>query len=505
MSLGVATGAQISGGEAFVIRVEARVTAGAAGLSIVGLADKSVGEARERVAAALETSGLLSLASRAARVVVSLSPADKKKSGSHLDLAVALSCLAAVKVGAGDRPTLALGELGLDGSLLPCRGVLAMAEAARKSGITSAIVPTANAVEAAAVSGLEVYPARHLREAVAHVSGKKILPREPSRPPGTEIICPTPHYEVAKNQREALRAAEISIAGGHNFAMIGPPGTGKTTVAKACAEIMPPMSEEESVEVARTLSLAGLPVLFPVHRPFRAPHHTATYAALVGGGPEIRPGEAARAHRGVLFLDELPEFDRKALDALREPIEEGVVRISRAAGSVTFPARFSLVAAMNPCPCGFAGDSRRECSCPPGVASRYGSKISGPLVDRIDVWARVSSPKTADVLANAPASNEGAAARERILLAKARQEARAINLDVPAWSTNAELPDRALKLDIFSDDGRNTLAKAADRLGLSARGVTRTMRVALTIADLGGQDRVSSDHILEAIGYRSRR
>jgi magnesium chelatase family protein len=485
--------------EARAVEVQCQIAPGMPGSTLVGLPDKAVKESQQRVMAALTAMGL---ALPPKRIIVNLSPADLPKEGSHYDLPVALSLLTAMGVVDAEQIAdfVAVGELALDGRLIPSPGVLLAAIHAHEGG-KGLICPAAQGSEARWARGVPVIAAPNLISLLNHLKGTQVLPVPP---PGTVDPPPRgPDLRQVKGQETARRALEIAAAGSHNLLMQGPPGAGKSLLASCLPGILPALTPGEALEVSMVASVAGTLEGGRISRarPFRAPHHSASIAALTGGGIRVRPGEVSMAHLGVLFLDELPEFQRQALDSLRQPLETGEVTVARANAHLTYPARVQLIAAMNPCRCGHLGDPALACSRAPRCAADYQSKVSGPLLDRIDLHVEVDPVRAADLALPPPAEGSAEVAAR---VARAREVQTARLTGVPA-RTNAELEGDLLDLHATPDEaGRRLLLQAAEAMRLSARGYTRILRVARTIADLAGAETVTRVHVAEALSYRRR-
>jgi magnesium chelatase family protein len=464
-----------------------------------------VSEARERVHAALKNSGYDSPKSRNHKLTVSLAPADIRKEGSLFDLAIAISYLASV----GDiegyefSKTVFVGELSLMGEIAPTKGALAIAMAAEKHGFEKLFIHKNNASEAALIDGLKVYPIENIKDVVEHLLGKKTI-----TPLKRTVLTPKDHHypdmgEI-RGQAVAKRALEIAASGGHNICLYGPPGTGKTMLAKAFTGILPTLSFEESLEVTRIHSITGIADDIITHPPLRSPHHTSSYVSIIGGGSTPKPGEITLAHRGVLFLDEFPEYDSKALEAMREPLEDGIVRISRARGSEVFPAEFTLLAAMNPCPCGYAGSKIKSCICTAHDIARYQKKISGPIIDRIDLWVFVQHISYDDLSKKVDQPNVSGTLREKVISAREFAKNRNTKLNIKN-KLNKSLSTKELSLAAKLGEKETALLnRLASQLSISPRSYHRIIRIARTIADLAQSENINESHILEAFQYRPK-
>ncbi len=505
MSFSKLHSAQISFLTAHIIDIEVDIAHGLHSFSIVGLADRAVEEARDRVSSAIKNSGFTSPKQKNQKVVISLAPADVRKEGPVFDLAIALAYLhAAGDIVFNPEKKIFFGELSLDGSVRAVSGILPLVQGAHEHGFTEIFVPADNAREAALIHNVRVFAVTTLRDVVAHLQHHTLLTPQPHTIIEGVVHETENDFADIRGHEHAKRGLEIAAAGGHSVAMIGPPGTGKTMLAHAFRSILPPLSFSDILEVTAIHSVAGvLRDTLITHVPMRAPHHTASYTSLIGGGSIPKPGDITLAHRGILFLDEFPEFDRRVIDSLRQPLEEHVVSISRAKGSARFPADVILVAAMNPCPCGFRGVVGKQCVCSPTHIASYTRKISGPIVDRIDVWLSVETVKH-DVLSGVATGEQSSEVRARVARARQTQAHRAQTHKLTT-RTNSRIGAKQLPhTSPLSPEVKHVLDTAAERLNMSARAYHRVWKIAQTIADLAQSRDIKPEHALEALQYRPR-
>lgn len=513
MAIAQISSAQTNLLDASIVTIEVDLSKGLHSFSIVGLAGKAVDEAKDRVSSAIKNTGFASPKNKNQKVVVSLAPADTKKEGPVFDLGIAIGYLCASgDIQADMKHTVCIGELSLDGSIRKVKGIIPMIIEAKKRGFTDCIIPKENSLEASVIPDIILYPAETLREVIAHIHtnphgekwpgimSREIIPLEKTLPKSVPTISDVDMQDIA-GQETAKRALEIAAAGGHNIVMYGPPGTGKTMLAKACKSLLPELSFDDMLEVTSIHSLHTGGGDLITNPPFRAPHHTASYVSVVGGGLSPRPGEVTLAHRGVLFLDEMPEFSTQVLETLREPLEERKVRISRAKGSVVYPAQFILVGSMNPCPCGYYGVKGKECICSPIHIQKYKRKLSGPIADRIDLWVEVSTVEHSQ-LTEKGTGETSLDIKKRVHKARELQKHRYQGKGI---SLNSELSGKQL-VDMIhlNPEAKSILETSAKKFDISARAYHRIIKTAQTIADLAESDEIKVEHILEALQYRPK-